>query len=248
MHIAACKYYLASGDQGVLPLLTRMRDWFKNDDVHPADRDTLPELHAPDGEGALEPAGRPANISVHHGWAMSESFAYSAIVFNRPGRPAHGAGCYFDCVSRYWQSTAGFSAVQRPRTRRRIRRSRSVRGMYPARESKVIGNLLRWGTAYPAAKRLILGGVSGEADGPNVRCAQGWGGGAAFALLVQAGDLVSRWCAGLACINECSFWRSQNDRGTLRGRRLWCTVTWSSPAARRARLNPAIFWSRLKRL
>ena len=56
------------------------------------------------------------------------------------------------------------------------------------------------------------------------------------------GTVVPGWTAGLlACINECSFWRSQNDR---RGRfvrlKLWRAVKWSSSAARRARRHPTI--------
>ena len=60
-------------------------------------------------------------------------------------------------------------------------------------------------------------------------------------LVVPIGAVVHARTAGLpACINKCSFWRSQNDRRTLRGLKLWCTGTWSSSAARRARRNPTL--------
>ena len=52
---------------------------------------------------------------------------------------------------------------------------------------------------------------------------------------------MQRWCAGRwpASTNARSG-EARTTGGTLRGRRLRCTVRWSSPAARRARRNPTI--------
>jgi hypothetical protein len=151
MHIAACKYYLVSGDASVLPLLGRMRDFYKNElcflPVGTLPNITLPQVFEHFSPGSL------TNISLHHDWAMSESFAYSAVVFNSQD-DLTWARAYHDGVSRYWQSGPGlaqfnvlnsatYSAITfRP-------------GMYPGSESKVIANLLRWGGGTLAARALL---------------------------------------------------------------------------------------------
>ena len=133
MHIAACKYYLASGDQGVLPLLTRMRDFYKST-MCILPWGTMPNVTLPMVKEHWSPPPGTSNASVHHDWAMSESFAYDAVVFNSASDYAWSK-LYHDCVSRYWQRERA-SRSSTSSTRRPIRRSRSVRRCTRARRAR----------------------------------------------------------------------------------------------------------------
>jgi hypothetical protein len=151
MHIAACKYYLVSGDQSVLPLLGRMRDFFKNE-ICVLSTGTMPNITLPMVHVYWTPAGGGA-LAVHHDWAMSESFAYSAVVFNSQNDLVWSRA-FHDAASRWWQAPANgatynvfdsgtFSPVTfRPQ-------------MFPGSESKVLANLLRWGGGELAARALL---------------------------------------------------------------------------------------------
>src|SRR4029078_11350308 len=106
MHIAACKYYLASGDAGVLPLLTRMKGFYKST-LCILPTGTFPNITLPMVKEHWSPGGT-SNVSIHHCWAMAESFAYDAVVFNSPTDYAWSK-CFHDGVSRYWQTGAGLA-------------------------------------------------------------------------------------------------------------------------------------------
>jgi hypothetical protein len=152
-HIAACKYYMASHDQGVLPLLGRMRDWFKNE-ICVLPTGTFPNMTLTMVHEHWSPT-TSGNLHVHHCWAMSESFAYSAVVFNSL-EDLLWSKTYFDGVARYWQSSVNFNNVNcvNPATFSLINFHPS---QYPGTETKTISNVLRWGTAQPAARALLTG-------------------------------------------------------------------------------------------
>jgi hypothetical protein len=152
-HIGACKYYLASGDPAVLPLLDRMRNWFKTQIcVYPTG--SFPNLTLARVVEHWAP-GVPGNIVIHHDWVMSQSLAYSAVIFNSQEDLAISTG-FHDCIARYWQQSAsatlqtvtdpnGWSPVTFRPT------------MYPGTESKVLSNVVRWGNGQLAARMIMLG-------------------------------------------------------------------------------------------
>jgi len=54
------------------------------------------------------------------------------------------------------------------------------------------------------------------------------------------GTLVRRWSAGFSLHRQARSVAARTTGGTLRRRRLRCTVRWSNSASRRARRDPTI--------
>ncbi len=153
-YIAACKYYLNSGDPTYLPLLGRMRNWFKTAVTSlpsgPLTAMTLPSVH--DQWSPTNPGG----TSIHLAWPFVESFAYTYVISQDPIDLLWGQ-MFFDTLTRYPQGypTMGPQNVLNPGTWSSI----TCRPyQYPSSESKVIGNALRWGNAYQAARVAYEGG------------------------------------------------------------------------------------------
>jgi hypothetical protein len=151
MHIAACKYYLVSGDQTVLPLLGRMRDFYKNE-ICVLPTGTYPNITLPMVHQYWSPTA-PGSLSVHHDWAMSESFAYSAVVFNSQNDLVW-AKAFHDGAARWWQAAANLTVYNALNTSSFSPITFRPQ-QYPGSESKVLGNLLRWGGGTLAAKFLL---------------------------------------------------------------------------------------------
>ncbi len=151
--IAGCKYTIASGDPTYLPLLGRMRDWYKNQ-ITVLPTGTLTAMNLPRVHDQWAPTN-PGTTSIHLSWPFVEAFAYSYLLTHDPTDMVYSQ-MFFDSLTRYWQAyTAappqnlldpnGYSWITfRP-------------FQYPATESKVLGNIMRWGNAYMASRLFYDG-------------------------------------------------------------------------------------------
>ncbi len=151
--IAAAKYMMQSLDFASVDLLDRMREYFKTVAM------TLPSGASPN----LVPAQvyyewGPAFTgvkSIHLLWPMCEAFAWSAVIFSDINDFYWSQLC-FETVCRYWQSGPTTAPVNHydASTWGKVTFKPA---QYPGTESKVLGNLLRWGPAYLTVTRILEG-------------------------------------------------------------------------------------------
>jgi hypothetical protein len=153
LFLAASKHVLATGSPQAMPLLLRMRDWFKRSCIIPPQGSpvamTLPAVYE-----QWSPAGgkRP---SVHHLWSMLACLSYSACVFDDQD-DRFWATLLFESAARYWQEGASFklknplnAASWSPITMRPL--------SFPNSESKVLANVLNYGAPHLAMRALAEG-------------------------------------------------------------------------------------------
>jgi hypothetical protein len=154
LFIAAAKHALATSHGQALPLLGRMRNWFKRSCILPPQGDATAMTVA----SVLEdwsPAGG-ARPSVHHVWTMAAALSYSAVLFD-DADDRLWATVLFESVARYWQETAAAkprnfrnAATWSPITMRPL--------AFPNSESKVLANVLNFGAPY-LGMRALAGGA-----------------------------------------------------------------------------------------
>jgi hypothetical protein len=151
--IAAAKYMIQSYDFGAVDLMDRMRGYFKTIAMIPP-TGTIPNLVPAQVYYEWGPAFAGVK-SVHLLWPMCESFAWSAVLFNDLDDVAWAQMC-FETVCRYWQTGPTTAPVDfyNATTWSKVTFKPA---QYPGTESKVLGNLLRWGPAYLAVTRILEG-------------------------------------------------------------------------------------------
>lgn len=152
--LATCKYLAASLDTSVLPLLQRMTNFFKTHGVEyasgPIDNLSLPKVRsdwAPGWDGGT---------SIHLAWPMADALAWAGGLFGDTVA-MNLAGQLFETVTRYHQRSPGagpvdvfdsgtWSAISARMT------------MYPNAESKILGNIGKWGGTYMALRLITAQG------------------------------------------------------------------------------------------
>jgi hypothetical protein len=141
---AAAKHVLATGSSQPLPLLQRMRTWFKRSCIIPPEGDpasmTLPAVWE-----TWSPAGgsRP---TVHHLWTMLDALSYSAVLFDDPDDRLW-ATTLFEAATRFWQE--GASAKRRNPLNASTWSPITMRPLaFPNSESKVLANVLNFGAPH----------------------------------------------------------------------------------------------------
>jgi hypothetical protein len=151
--VAAAKYVAASGDPSPLPLLARMRNWFKRSCIVPPYGSpasmTLPHVY--EGWSPVK-ADRPM---IHHLWSMSDSLSTSAVLFD-DADDRMWATILFEAAVRFWQEPSGSKAKNplnasgwSPITMRPL--------SFPNSESKVLSNVLRYGVSHLAMRAHAAG-------------------------------------------------------------------------------------------
>jgi hypothetical protein len=152
---AAVKYVLISGDRRPMGLLSRMRDWFRNDclvlGTGPFTARGLTKVHY-----HWDPNGATTEFKRNLIWPMIESLSLSAILFwNDPVRYQEDLSLsyyLFEEMTRYHQGKVGavvdaFDAGGHSPITLKM-------AQFPNSESKVMGNVLLWGKGHPGLREL----------------------------------------------------------------------------------------------
>ncbi len=147
------KFYLATKDPLVLPIINRLANWLVNHGLSTA----------PGGPPSSFTVGKVWTLatmnwndipSTHHAWGMSDALAYAAVCLGKQSLYDLSEQL-FEGVSRYHQISAsdnsprdlndptGFSLI-----------SMKMLG-YPNSESKILSNIGLWGHAFPALRAAI---------------------------------------------------------------------------------------------
>jgi hypothetical protein len=152
--VAAAKYVAASGDTAPLPLLARMRNWFKRCCIVPPSGSpasmTLPQVFE-----SWSPA-KADKPMIHHLWSMADALSASAILFD-DADDRMWATILFEAAVRYWQEPSGSRSPKNtldasgwsPITMRPL--------SFPNSESKVLSNVLRYGVSHLAMRSHAAG-------------------------------------------------------------------------------------------
>ncbi len=152
--VAAVKYTAASLDMSYVPMLQRMKTWFKNTCVLHA-TGTLTALNLPKVYDQWSPAS-PGLPSIHQCWAMIDALSYSAVLFSDQD-DLNVATELFESTVRYWQIPPDVVATYNildPDSFSRI----AMRPLqFPQSESKVLGEILHFGNSHIAARSLFAG-------------------------------------------------------------------------------------------
>jgi hypothetical protein len=149
LFLGAAKYAWVTGDPQALPLLARMRNWFKRDCILPP-RGSAVALTAPAVFESWSPAHPVGKTSTHHLWSMAACLSYSACLFDDEDDAAWAA-ILFDSAVRWWQESPGGKARNplnpsswSPITMRPL--------AFPNSESKVLANVLNYGSPHIAMR------------------------------------------------------------------------------------------------
>lgn len=143
--LAAARYSAFAGDPDYLPLLKRMRDWFR-DDCLILPGGTVSNVTMPAVQKSWAP-GYTNGTSVNHTWLLIDVFTYSHFLTGSV-EDAQIATALFETMTRFHQHAqvdvvdyfdwSDYSSV-------------SMRMlMFPGSESKIMGNILRAGVTYLA--------------------------------------------------------------------------------------------------
>lgn len=149
---AIAKYYYASLDPGVLPLMTRMANWIMTDVVKtaPSGPDTNRTVGKVWGRAK---AGWQSEPSLHHLWVTANALTWAALCIHNNAYMAM-AGDLFEGVARYHQKDASDDTPEDytdPSTFSPI----AFRMMqYPGAESKIMSNIALWGQSYLMGRTL----------------------------------------------------------------------------------------------
>jgi hypothetical protein len=152
LFLGAAKYVDASGDPGPLPLLARMRNWFKRSCIVPPEGPPMAVTVPSVLEQWAPPQGGVGRTSVHHVWSMAACLSWSACLFDDPDDRAW-ATILFDSAVRWWQESPGgkprnplSASSWSPITMRPL--------AFPNSESKVLANVLNYGAPHLGMRAL----------------------------------------------------------------------------------------------
>jgi hypothetical protein len=151
MFSAGAKYTVLSKDTQYLPLLHRMKTWFRANLHVGAIANDMP---LPSVTQIYHQNHTQELLSVHHMWYLANAFAQSAMLWNEPADMDLAFLTFEFCV-RYHQGTPGMntrfddSATYSPMAMRMTH--------YPNSESKIIGGVLSEGQSYMALRSWLEG-------------------------------------------------------------------------------------------
>lgn len=147
------KFYLATQDPTVLPVINRLTNWLVAHGFS-----TMPG--GPDNNFTLGKIWTLANMtwndqpSTHHAWGMCDALSYAAVCLGKPNLYALAENL-FEGITRYHQvapsdnsprdfnDPSGYSVI-----------AMKMLG-YPNSETKVLSNIGLWGHAFPAVRAAI---------------------------------------------------------------------------------------------
>jgi hypothetical protein len=150
---AASRYTWITGDQTALPLLDRMRTFFKNEILLPGNGSAgayrLPAVY-----DTWSPQNGGQNPSNHLGWVMCENMTWSGLLFD-DAYDQWRALELFECLTRYHQGgPQQVVDITDPTSYSKI--SARMLG-FPNTESKILGHALLWGQAGLSLRGVAQG-------------------------------------------------------------------------------------------